>query len=209
MMNFRIIKQAIVDVLGAAAANRFQVIGFQRQTKDAEEVKGNNRLIQVWYSGGDFSRSSGRQTGPSQHKSSFKIGLTVSAPANVNLSAINSPSASPAQIAAALAGLQESAYEVDTQYDELLGIVYQILMDGRNFDLQLEKGMVSSRWIDSMRKDDPQPNGSLVVLTGIINYSCNTVEEVVGDTGVACKVISTVVDIKDDDVEKTGVEVII
>jgi hypothetical protein len=47
-----------------------------------------------------------------------------------------------------------------------------------------------------------------VVLTGRIQYSCQTVEDVVGDKGLlATGGIRTVIDIAGDDIERTGVEV--
>lgn len=207
MMNFRTVNQAIIDTLGAAAAGRFQVVGYQRQVKSAQEVKDNSRMVQSFYAAGDFPKSAGRQTGPVQHNMTFSIGLTVSAPARVNLAAINDPNATAGQIATALAALQEGADAADILFDELAEIVYQILMDGRNFDLGLSKGTLSKRWINSIRKNQPAPEGALVVLTGTIEYSCNTVEDIPGDTGTAGGIISTVVDIDGDDVERTGVEV--
>lgn len=207
MMNFRTVNQAIIDTLGAAAAGRFQVVGYQRQVKSAQEVKDNSRMVQSFYAAGDFPKSAGRQTGPVQHNMTFSIGLTVSAPARVNLSAINDPNATAGQIATALAALQEGADAADILFDELAEIVYQILMDGRNFDLGLSKGTLSKRWINSIRKNQPAPEGALVVLTGTVEYSCNTVEDTPGDTGTAGGIISTVVDIDGDDVERTGVEV--
>lgn len=207
MMNFRTVNQAIIDTLGSAAAGRFKVVGYQRQVKSAQEVKDNSRMVQSFYAGGDFPKSAGRQTGPVQHNMTFSVGLTVSAPARVDLSAINNPAATAGQIATALAALQEGADAADILFDELAEIVYQILMDGRNFDLGLPVGTVSKRWVNSIRKDQPAPEGSLVVLTGTIEYSCNTVEQIAGDTGTAGGIISTVVDIDGDDVERTGVEV--
>ncbi len=207
MMNFRTVNQAIIDALGDAAAGRFQVVGYRRQVKDAEGVRNNSRMVQSFYSSGDFPKSAGRQTGPAQHNMTFSIGLTVSAPARVDLSAINNPTATAPQISAALAALQEGAAVADNLFDELAEIVYQILMDGRNFDLGLSVGTVSKRWVDSIRKDQPTPEGSLVILTGTVQYSCNTVEQIPGDVGTAGGIISTVLDIDGDNVERTGVEV--
>lgn len=207
MMNFRVVNQAIIDTLGASAAGAFQVVGYRRQVKSAEEVKGAKRMVQSYYAAGDFPKSAGRQTGPVQHNMVFSIGLTVSAAAKVDLAAINTPGAPEASISSALSALQEGAAEADLLFDELTDLVYQILMDGRNFDLGLTKGTISKRWVDNIRKDAPTPEGRLVVLTGTIQYSCNTVEQITGDTGTAGGIISTVVDIDGDDTEKTGVEV--
>lgn len=207
MMNFRIIQQAIVSILGAAAAGRFQTIGYQRQTKGASEVRGSNRMVQCFFSEGAFPKTAGRMTGPTQHNMTFSIGLTVSAPATADLTTINNPASTSAQISAALLAMQEASSLADESFDELAEIVYQILMDGLNLDLGLSKGGVSNRWVTAIRKDAPAPQGSLVVLTGSVEYTCNAAEQVTGDTGVACEIISTQLDIIDDDVERTGVDV--
>jgi hypothetical protein len=209
MMNFRVINQAILDTLGAAAAGRFRAVGYQRHGKAASEVRGNNRLVQSYYSSGEFPKSGGRQTGSTKHDMSFTIGFTVSAPARLNLTVLNSEAATAGQKAAALAALQEAAYVADTDFDELVEIAYQIIMDARNFDLGLAKGTMSNRWVEALHKDAPEPQGELVVLTGTMTYSCTTSEDVTGDTGVPAsgEWIDTVIDIDGDDVERTGVSV--
>ena len=206
MTNFRTVRDALNTLLGSAAAGRFAVVGFRRQGLDAAEIKGHARRVQVYYSQGDFPKSAGRNTGPSQHDMTFNIDIQVSQPAAVDLNTINNPASSPSQIATALAAMQESAERADESFDELADILYQILMDGRNYDIGLGKGVVANRWINSIRKDDPQPMGGLVVLTGRLEYVCRTVEEITGDTGVALTGgIDVTLDIVDDDVERTGV----
>lgn len=207
MMRFRTVSAALVDLLGASAAGRFTVVGYQRQLADASQLRGNNRRVQCYYTSGEFPKSSGRQTGTTQHVLTYNIDLSVSAAAKANLAVINSPNSTPSQIATALAAAQEAAYLADASFDELVDHVYQILMDGRNFDLGLPVGTISKRWVDSVRKDDVEEHGSLVVLTGRLQYTCQTAEDITGDTGTACGVISTVIDIDGDDVERTGVEV--
>lgn len=207
MMNFRTVTAAIQTILGDAAAGRFSVIGYRRQGRDAEEIRGDKRSVQVYFSSGDFPKSAGRSSGSTQHQMTFNVDLSVSAPAKVNLAAITTPGATAGQIATALSALQEAADIADEAMDELMEMVYQILMDARNFDLGLDRGIVSSRWVGSLNKDDPQPQGSLVVLTGRIQYTCQTVEAIVGEIGVAATGgISTVIDIIGDDVERTGVD---
>lgn len=209
MMNFRTVTDALITLLGDSAADRFTVVGHPRQVTDASEIRASKRRVMVFYGGGDFPKSAGRQTGATQHMLSYNIDLQVAEAAQANLNVITDPNSTAAQITAALAASQEASYLADRSFDELADIVYQILMDGRNFDLGLNKGVISSRWVGSIRKDDAQPFGSLVVLTGRLTYTCQTSEEVVGDTGVAMVQpggISTVVDIDGDDIERTGVD---
>lgn len=208
MMNFRVITAAMINTLGAAAAGRFSVVGYQRQGVDAEEIRGNKRRVQVFFAGGEFPRSKGRLTGDVQHMLTFNVGLSVAAAARCNLGVLDDPNATTQQVATALAAAQDASYIADQQFDELSDLVYQILMDTRNFDLGLDEGVMSSRWIESMRKDDPQRNGGLVVLTGHLQYVCQTVETITGETGtlITGSAVSTVLDIIGDDVERTGVD---
>lgn len=208
-MNFRTIKDSIIDnVLGPAEAGRFQTIGFQRQTTDGEEVLGSNRFVQCYYSSGDFSKRGGRLNGPTQHDITFRIDLTVSSAAEGDLSVINNPASTPEQVSAALAAMQEATALADASLDELIDIVYQIIMDGRNIDLGLDKGTVVDRWITDASKDQPVPQGEFVVLTGAIRFTVRTAEQIPGDTGIAANIFDTVIDIEGDDVEKTGVTVV-
>lgn len=206
MMNFEIINQAIIDLLGSSAAGRFTVTGFQQQGGDASEVKGNKRSVVSYYSSGRFSKSSGRQFGTTQHALSFTIGCTCSAAARINLSAMTNPNATAGQMAAALSALQEAAYLADKSMDELFRIVYQILMDARNYDIGLPIGTVANRWVDEMTKDAPIPNGELVVLTGAIQFFCSTSEDVDGEKCVTVSGgVGVQLDIFGDDVERAGV----
>jgi len=209
MMNFRVVNKAITCLLGKSAAGRFRVVGFQGQGQDASEIRNNKRLAQSYFSSGQFPKSSGRFTGATQHEMTFTIGLSVTSSAKANLNAINNVNATPSQIASALGQLQEGAAEADILMDELFEMVYQILMDGRNVDLGLPVGTISSRWINQLQKDEPQPQGDLVVLTGSVQYTCQTVEAVTGLTGVLMTGgISTQIDQHGDDVEKAGVDVV-
>lgn len=205
VMNFRVVNQAIIDTLGLSANGLFRMTGYKGQGKSAEEVKGNLRQVQVYYADGDFPKSSGRQTGPTQHNMTFGIGLTVSAPATCSLSAINTPGATSGAIATALAAMSDASHNADILIDELYELVYQILMDGRNLDLNLPVGTISNRWVTKLQKDDPNTKGDLVVLTGVVTYTCNTVESPAGATGTIANSVSTVVDIIGDDIEMTGV----
>jgi len=208
MMNFRVVNAALINILGSATAGAFRVIGYRGQGHDSEEVRNLKRMVQVYCAFGDFPKSAGRQTGPAQHVLTFNIDFSVSSAARVNLAAINAPGATSLQIATALAGLQEASYEADVLLDELIDLTYQIVMDGRNFDLGMDKGVMSSRWVTRIQKDEPQPVGDLVTLTGRMVYTCQTVEEVAGDTGIVMglRAVGTSIDIIGDDVEQTIVE---
>lgn len=208
MMNFRIVNQAIINILGAAADSRFKVVGYAGQGSDVSEFKGNSRTVQSYYTFGSFAKSSGRQCGTTQHGMTFTIGLTCSSPARVNLAVLTQEGATAGQRAAALAAKQDADYLADLAIDELFEMVYQILMDARNVDLGLSKGTVTGRWIGEMQKDPPVPQGELVTVTGTVTFTCSTDETVTGDPGTPVEPgggITVNIDIVGDDTERTGV----
>ena len=206
MMNFRLIKTSIIEILGNASNNCFVVIGHQRQMKSPDETNDINRLVEVFYSAGDFPKSSGRYTGPVQHDITFRIELTVSSPAKVDLDTLNRSGATPAEMAVALESHQEATNVTDDLLDELYELVYQILMDARNVDMGQEVGIVSNRWIDQWQKDDPVDKGEYAILTGTMFLKLRTAEQIVGEEAVTGGNLQDVtIDIEGDDTEKTGV----
>jgi len=204
-MNFQIVKKAIVDTLGAAAEGRFTVVGYQGQGQDARESK-DRPTVQVFFSQGNFPKSRGAQYGDVQHAMIYAIGVTASAAAKCNLAAINMADALPTQKAAALAAARDASSIADDLWDDTAAAVRNILMDPRNADLGLRVGLVSDRWVDAISKEDPLPQGELVLLNGTVQFSCQTVEPVGGEVSKpAVGGVSTVLDLVGDNVEKTGV----
>jgi hypothetical protein len=205
MMQFREIKEALRDLLGEESAGRFSVIGFQRQNKNAKELIGNNRLVQVYYSDGNFPPSGTRMRTPKTHDMNFNIDLSASAQAQGDLSILLSETATAIQRAAALAAIKEAAEIADEQIDELIDIVYQILMDARNEKLGFPKGEISNRKIDRMTKDVILENGSLVVKTATMVYTCRAQEIVSGAVGVEPETVTFDANTSIDDSSSTGV----
>lgn len=182
MMEFRKVKDDIVTILGAAAAGRFRVIGYQTQSKNPTEIKNSDRLVQVYYDSGQFPKI-GSMNGSKTHDMTFEIDLSASAPAQGDLSILDNAMATTQQKAAAIAAIKEAADNADTKIDELIEYVFQILMDGRNIDLLHSKGIISNRWIPSIQKDTLLERGDLIVKTANLKYSCRVMEEVTGDIG--------------------------
>lgn len=206
-MAFRTIKSSIVSILGSAEDGRYQTIGFQRQVKGADEVLDNLRFVTVYFSSGGFPKSSGRNTGVTQHDITYRIELTVSKAAEADLTTLNDPNSTDTERAAAMIAMEEASFLADASLDELFDIVYQILMDPRNYDFGQPKGKVANRWVDQLQKDDPVPQGELVVITGSALLTMRASEDIVGETGTPGNgIISTTVDIEGDDVERTGVD---
>jgi|GEM_PF-1564651 len=209
MMLFRQVKRSITDkVLGPSEDGRYRTIGYQNQTEDAESSLDNERSVQVFWSDFNAPKNASALQGPFKHNVTYNIELSAAKATELDLEVLNSMSATPEDKAEALYGFQEAAELADESFDELVDIIFQVIMDARNIDLGMPKGVVASRWLSQAKKDDPVPAGEFALLTGSMTLTCSFSEEAGGDPGVeGAASINTVVDIADDDVEKTGVEV--
>jgi hypothetical protein len=208
-MNFRTIKAAIVSVLGAGAAGKYRVIGYQEESMAAEESIDTLRSVQVFYSDGDFPKSSGGLSWDVMHDITFSLRLTVAKAAKVDLAVLQNPSSTQLQYATALAALQKAGSLADDSMDEMIDDIYQTIMDARQIDLGLAVDAVTDRWIESARKNDPIPRGQYAVITGSMELTCSSDEEVLGDTGTPITEMEAENPIKDDPTGKFGVKVTI
>jgi hypothetical protein len=211
-MEFRNVKTAIQDILENESSGRFRVVGRQVMSKTADEIRDNDRLVQVYFSDGQFPKS-GRMSGPKTHDLTIDIDLSCSASAEGDLSVLDSDNATHQQKALALLQIREASEIADTLIDDLIEDVYQILMDARNIDLLLQVGTISGRWIDRIQKDTLLERGSLVVKTANMKYTCRVQEIVSGSIGNRPAIvkfnsdtpISADPDETQDTVEKTGI----
>ena len=181
-MKYRDIKNALTDLLDAESAGAFSVVGRQRQNKSAETVR--DKLVQVYYTEGQFPKNAGRMRGDKTHDITIDVDLTASASAKGNVGILNSESATPAQKAIALAEVKEASASVDDKIDDMIAAVFGILFDARNEDIGLEPGTLASRWIDRIQKDTLLQHGDLLTKTANFRYTCRVMESVQGDTGV-------------------------
>lgn len=200
-MNFRTIKNAITTLLDEAAAGRYQIVGFQKQTKSAEEVLDDSRMVQVYYSRGNFPEKGGN------HEMVFRIDFTAAKTASGDVSAFDNPGATATQLQAALENIYQANYLADESIDELFDIICNVIMDAQNIDLGLEVGIVNNRRIDNFQKDNPLRQGSLALLTASCELSCKTYEECGGETSVTAVSIDTDISIEDDLGDNAGTEV--
>lgn len=208
MMVFREIRDAIRGLLAQSANGEFNVIGAQKRGKGASEVIDRSRLVEVYYSRGDFPKSAGSLLGPTTHEMSFRIDLTVSKSAQGDIDTIVNPAATAAEVARAIAAMKESDLAADESLDELFELVYQILMDARNVDFGLEIGTVGSRWVSALNKDEPIERGNYSILTGSCLLTCKTSEAVPGIIGVeAGNITDTTVEVETDIPGRAGVEI--
>lgn len=212
-MNFETLQSNITTMLENAAAGRYRVAGFQPKTEDAEESLDTNRLVSVFFSEGQFPKNMNGINGPIQHEVTFRFEFFVTKSAEGDLATINDPGSTPAQIQTALANIKLAEQLADDSLNELFGIIYQIVMDARNRHLGLPRGTIADRWVDNFRKDRPAEinvargilGGKFITLTGSLDLTCTIDESILGDTGTAGYIYDNVIDLTDDDNERTGV----
>lgn len=212
-MNFETLSSNIASILVANAAGRFRVVNYQSKTMDADETVNNNRLVRVYYNEGQFPKDKGGLVGPIMHDATYTIELMVTKLARADLTVLNNPNATSLQLQTALANVKFAEDLADKSWDELAGIVYQILMDGTNLDLGMPVGVIANRWLDNPRKDQPGGidvargliGGQLITITGSMRLTCTLHEDITGDVGVEGYIYDNVIDIENDDNEQTGV----
>lgn len=206
-MKFRTVKTSIIEILAANSNSCFTVVGHQRQTRSAEELVGVNRTVQVFWSESDFPKSSGAPFGPRSNDATYRLELTVAAPAEGDISILSNPNATAFELQIALATMQEASAVADNSLDELVDLVFQILSDATNYDLGQTVGDVSNTWIGSAQKDEPLPQGELVVLTASMFLTVRLSETITGAMALlgSGDIQETTLDIDGDDVERTGI----
>ena len=192
-------------MLGPAERQRYRTIGFQDQKIAAAEILDCSRTVQVFYEGGNFPKSAGRQTGPTQHDVIIAVDLAVSRAIEGDLATINNGSTT--QKIRALAAMKSAAGLAEESVNDLIDIIYNILMDGRNIDLQLPAGIITNRWIERIEKKSISKQGEYVVAGATMNLSLRVSEEPMGDVGIPIdsEGFDNTIDVFDDVVEKTGV----
>jgi hypothetical protein len=189
MMYYRQVKSAVAALLSDAALGRFRVIGYQDHGKAAEEVLETDRSVNVWVSEGNFLKKSSSHYGPVNHRFEVKVGLTVAASASLDVATLTSESATSAQRQTAISAKESAAKQADDSFDELLDLVWNILMDNESTVLELEDiDAPVDRWVDSWKKSEPISVGEYVAITGLLTLEMQIREEITGATPVAASV---------------------
>lgn len=215
-MQFEILKQSIINnILVPGEAGRYVTVGYQRQRESAEVINGN-RQVTLYFSESAMPKAAGQAYGDVMHDVAFKVELAIASPAEVDLSVLNDENATANEKATALRQISEAGVIADQEMDELIRIVYQILMDARNEQMGLTPPenrpnlkLVSGRWIDQISKDTPIPDGEYLMLTASMRLTCRIEEAITGDDLVdfGNKIFNVDLDLSGDDVEKTGVQI--
>jgi hypothetical protein len=214
-MRFEIVRDALVNLLGANADGQFRVVGFEVPELAPAEVLANNRLVMVYYKAGSFPSGRSALQGPFSHDATFGIELGAGYDARGDLPQIDTSGLTDTQRAIAIAAFQSPEFLVNKSIDELWGLVFQIIMDARNLNLGINKNIfrVSNRRLDNFEKQEIQ-KGNIVSLTAVADFTCRLSEPALGDTGTDVSeplfdvdVQSYVVDSTTPDEAKAGVKV--
>ncbi len=193
MMNFIKIKTSIVAILVAAAGGQYEVVGAQRQREGAQDIN-QLKKVAVYFLDDDFDVNSGSPNGDVQSDPTYQIELKVSEKGKIIDP--NDP-----------ASLESAEFIADAQLDSFFDLIYQILMDARNMDLGQPIGIVSKRFIKSIRKGKISADGETVTIVGTMNLTCHTAESVSGDEGEAGVGNTSTIEANEDDFAKTGITV--
>lgn len=191
------IKDALDALLLANAAGSFAVLGARKQVSDAAQIADDKPRVTTYYERGSFSKGkSSRQS--VDHQFTFKIDLLVSAKASVDLTILSSEGATDAQRAAALAAMQGATDKADTALDAVAYAIWNIVMAPENEDLGLAVGIVADLWLDDFAKNQPQPRGGLVLLSGSFTLTGQCVETPTGETPIAGEGVDVLVKLTAD-----------
>lgn len=185
-MNFETLEDSVTALLTAAedigAGRRYVTIGYEERTQSGEEVLNLDRTVQVFYDAGEFSKQGGSMRGPVPHDMTFKVVITASSATSVDISVLNNPASSAGDVITALAAKDYAVKRASKSWNEVTGIIWNILMDATNKDLGLAAHTVASRWCERFVKDSPLKYGNVVVFSGGIVMTCRINEEITGDT---------------------------
>ena len=167
------VAQAVADLLTTNANGEFLVVDHEPFPSNVKDYTGKNRTVRVWYSGGKFDNHTRNRY---DHEFELNIEMCVTAEAESDLTTLMDSNATQAQLAAAMASMRPSAAIVNRQFDELLGMVMDILGDPANQWLGIEKYRVKGMDFQDVRKDRLLPFGEYAILTGVLALGITVVE---------------------------------
>ena len=175
-----LLKNSIADLLEKNAKGRYEVITPQRRKSDAENILAMPEVT-VFFAEGSIDRKSSGNS-PYDHDVTFNIHIAVGAKARVNLAVLQNPAATPEQFAAALAESTSANLIVDEKLDELLSVLFDIIMRPEHRNLGVD--YFTNRWVRNMKKQNPENIGSIVIGTASITMTARCYETVTGEVGV-------------------------
>lgn len=170
----------VVALLGAQAAGRFQVIGYQQQKKPAE-TNIDNPLVQCFIDEADIDWARSSRNGPKEHEVRIKVQFTVAQPAKADIATLEDENSSDGQRATALSNLTSPAVETTTALYAVWSAVFEILDDARNLTFGLPQGSISDKAYSSFKQDEFPPRGGVGILTATSFLEFRVKETQLGD----------------------------
>jgi hypothetical protein len=178
-MEYVAIKNALDALLESKSASRYAVRTNKARQHDAESVLSIPQVT-TYYKQGAFDKGDGSYQGPFGHAMTFSIDILVGATASMDLSAITDTSTAE-EIAAVLSASIDAESAVDAKWDEIVGIIWSIIMDPVNDQLGLSYS--PNRWVTQIQKNDSLKKGAIVLLSGSITMTAEAPEYPAGETG--------------------------
>lgn len=197
-MNFQTIHTAIVTLLGTEAGGNYRVLGYRNTPEDAENIRNTNATVAVYFKRAVPVRKSNSLTGPFDHECTYIIELKISTPAEADLATLNDPVSTPTQRATAMGNIENTKALANTALGVFIAAVFADLMDARNVDLGLAKGVARSRRIEAIETEEPGYIGDLIISEATMNLVLTTEETVTGDEGVESDAIDLSIKVNDE-----------
>ena len=207
---FILIKESIVNnILGPYSGDEFDLIGYPKQTKDAESIS-QKSLVQVFFTRSQINWQKTATKGNFIHDVTYQVDVTVAVSSRGDVKAMLDPAALPADKIKALSKTLNATHIADSKIDDLYELIISILRAPKNSNLGMEPKIVK---IGTMRpeqfaKNDPLEEGGLVVCTSSLLINCEIPEFVSGEEGILSnKTLVNTFDIKQDPEQKTGTKI--
>ena len=183
------LKTRVEDLLEHYSAGRFVIIS-ARKKSDAESIF-TKPTVTVFYSEGSFDKKKSGVNSPYHHDASYNIHLNVASKATANLKVLQDPAAKPEQIAIALAESNNAVLLADAKLDELIALVYDIIMRPEHRKLGFDE--VPNRWVPLIQKHQSPPLGAIVTASATITLTLQTMEKVTSAVATPGNTVDTIV----------------
>ena len=220
-MAFRVIKYAIINkILLPNRGGLFRVMDYPYPILGAEETLNNKRVVSVYYAEGDLKKGSIYSP---IHDMNFHIDLFISADAKADLLVLKKQFGEDFQQTAyanAMNELQLAERRADALMDELINIVYQLIMRKENDQLgvdRLEPAIdlrIGNRMIAGVQKGVPireDKTSKFVSMEAQMVLKCRANEKVtgqppIGKTGIGGGAeFHFDLEVNEDEITKAGV----
>lgn len=189
----------LISFLGDNSNGEYYVVGYQKQRKNAESVRGK-RMVQVYYSGGSFPKNLSPMNYATAHNAIATVRMMVSESARADLAVLNDPNSSEADRMNALASSMDAEQRANERLDELFSMMFNLIMggDGEHFGNDQKPYTISDRWCEDFRKDSVLKDGSLIVVNGYFDISFRVEEIPTGHVPVDGNILDGKIDIQGD-----------